>query len=174
MNNYFLEKARAGKVFHAHNTTVGAVTVLSATCTGLILENPYGSGIDCIVESMSFVGSTLTTIAEIGIAVSPAVSTVLSSSTTAMKTFNGKLNGDTTHIGRALVYSIATLSGTPIWFESLASCRDTGAVEGAEAFYRNFEGTLVVPPGMYVAFSTLTAARTGLCSITWAEDAVIA
>ncbi|KKL47831.1 hypothetical protein LCGC14_2331630, partial [marine sediment metagenome] len=73
-----------------------------------------------------------------------------------------------------LAQSIATLSGTPIWFESLASCRDTGAVEGAEAFYRNFEGTLVVPPGMYVAFSTLTAARTGLCSITWAEDAVIA
>lgn len=173
MNNYFLERAREGKVWHAHNTTIGAVTVLSGTCTGLILENPYGSGIDCIVESMSFVGATLTTLAEIGIAVSPSISTVLSASTTAMKTFNGKLAGDSTQIGKGLAYSIATLSSTPVWFESLASCRDTGAVEGAEVFHRNFGGTLIVPPGMYVAFSTLTAARTGLCSITWAEDAVI-
>jgi len=72
-----------------------------------------------------------------------------------------------------LAYSVATLSNTPVWFESLASCRDSGAVEGAEVFHRNFDGTLVLTPGMYVAFSTLTAARTGLCSITWAEDAAI-
>jgi len=169
MNRWFLDQTRKGNVYHSHNTTAGAVTVLHATCTGLVLENPYGSGKDLVVESMSFVGSTLTTIREIGIAISPSVSTVVSATTTAAKSFNGRLNGDTINRPAGLTYSVATLSSTPVWFCPIGNARDTGAVEGAEAFRKSFDGTLIVTPGMFVAFSTLTAAATGLCSITWAE-----
>ena len=173
MNNFFLTETQKGNVYHAHNTTAGAVTVLHATCTGLVIENPYGSNKDLVMESMWFTGSTLATIAEIGIAISPAESTALSGTTTAMKTFNGRLDGDTVSRPAARAYSVATLSSTPVWFCSLASARITGAVEGAETLGKVFDGTVVVAPGMFIAFSTLTAARTGLCSATWAEVDVL-
>ena len=174
MNNFFLEKTREGKMFHSHNTTAGAVTVLHATCTGLVLENPHGSGKDLIVASMSFVGTTLSTIREIGIAVSPSVSTIVSSSTTAAVIHNGKLSGGDFEKGAGLVYSIATLSATPVWLCPLGNARQTTtSVEGAESFVKDFDGTLVVPPGMYIAFCTLTAAATGLCQISWAEADIV-
>jgi len=169
MNNWFLEEARKGNVYHAHNTTAGAVTVLHATCTGLVLENPYGSGKDFVVESASFVGSTLTTIREMGLAVSPASSTVLSATTTAAVIHNGKLGGSNLQRGQARVYSVATLSSTPVWLCPLGNARVTAAIEGLPAMHKNFDGTLVVAPGFFIAFSTLTTATTGLCSMTWAE-----
>lgn len=165
---WFLDQARLGNVYHSHNTTAGAVTVLSATCTGLVLSNPIGSGKDLVVSSMSFVGSTLSTIAEIGVAVSSAVANTVQTGTAAV-VHNGKLNGSDSNIGVGRTFSIATLLSTPVWFRPIGHARITTGVEGSSAFTADFDGTLVVAPGTYVAFSTLTAARTGLCSITWAE-----
>ncbi len=167
-NQWFLDQARLGNVYHSHNTTAGAVTVLSATCTGLVLSNPIGSGKELIVESMSFVGSTLSTIREIGIAVSPSVATAVQTGTAAV-IHNAKLKGSNQALGVGRTFSIATLLTTPVWLRPLGSARVTGAVEGLQAMTAQLDGTVVVTPGTYVAFSTLTAAATGLCSITWAE-----
>ena len=166
---WFLDQARLGNVYHSHNTTAGAVTVLSATCTGLVIENPAGSGKDLVIDSMSFVGSTLTTIREIGIAVSASLSQAGSSTTTAAVIHNGKLNGSNSNIGVGQSFSIATLPAAPVWLRPIGSARVTTAVEGQNAFVADFKGTLVVAPGTFVCFSTLTAAATGLCSATWAE-----
>ncbi len=173
MNDWFLDQARQGNVYHSNNTTAGAVTVLSATCTGLVLSNPIGSGKDLVVDSMSFVGSTLSTIAEIGIAVSSAVATATQTGTAAV-IHNGRLNGSDGNKGVGLTHSIATLLTTPVWLRPIGSARVTGTTEGTQAFVAEFGGSLVVAPGTYVAFSTLTAARTGLCSITWAEADIVA
>jgi len=167
-NQWFLDQARLGNMYHAHNTTAGAVTVLSATCTGLVLSNPLGSNKDLIVDNMSFVGSTLTTIAEIGIAVSSSVAVAVQTGTAAV-IHNAKLKGSNGNVGAGHVFSIATLLSTPVWLRPIGHARITAAVEGSSAFVANFEGSLVITPGTYVCFSTLTAARTGLCSVSWAE-----
>ena len=167
-NEWFSNQARLGNMYHSNNTTAGAVTVLSATCTGLVLSNPLGSGKDLVVDNMSFVGSTLSTIAEIGVAVSSAVAVAVQTGTAAV-VHNAKLRGSNGNVGVGQTLSIATLLSTPVWLRPIGHARITAAVEGSSAFEANFEGSLVVTPGTYVCFSTLTAARTGLCSISWAE-----
>jgi len=169
MDQWFLNEARKGNVYHSHNTTTGEVTVLSATCTGLVLENPYSSGKELVVASMSYTGSTLSTIREIGIAVSSRVRIPVSTSTTAAVIHNGYVSGSNFNNGVGRAYSIATLASTPVWIRPLGSVRVTGAVEGLETITAEFDGTLIVMPGTYVCFSALTAASTGLCSMTWAE-----
>ena len=169
MSDFFVNQAREGNVYHSNNTTAGAVTVLSATCTGLVLENPAGSGKDLVVQSMSFVGSTLSTIREIGVAVSSTISQAGSTSTTAAVIHSGRLSGSNGRNGVGRTYSIATLPAAPVWLRPLGSARVTVAVEGLAAMTADFDGSLIVAPGTLVCFSALTAAATGLCSITWAE-----
>ncbi|KKM69817.1 hypothetical protein LCGC14_1446980 [marine sediment metagenome] len=170
MDQFYLREARLGNVYHSHNTTAGAVTVLSTTCTGLVLANPFNSGKELIVANMSFVGSTLTTIREIGIAVPTEVQeTIVTAGATTANIYNGKLAGAGVNQGVGVTYSIATLTSTPLWFRPLGSARVTNAVEGLGVMSADFDGTVIVPPGFYIAFSTLTAAATGLCSITWVE-----
>ena len=152
MNNYFLEQTRLGNVYHAHNTTKGNITVLSATCTGLVLENPFDSGKEFIVASMSACSADLAATHEVGIAVSTAVSTTLSTTTTAAVIHNGRPAGSNVNKGVGLVYSIATLATVPLWFRPLGSVRDdegTDAEEGCDPIVCDFDGTVVVMPGTY-------------------------
>ena len=165
---WFLDQARLGNMYHSNNTTAGAVTVLSATCTGLALSNPLGSGKNLVVSNMSFVGSTLSTIAEVGVAVSSSVANAVQTGTAAV-VHNAKLAGSNSNLGKGRTFSIATLLSTPVWLRPIGSARVTGTTEGTNAFTASFDGTIIVTPGTYIAFSTLTAARTGLCSISWAE-----
>ena len=173
MNRWFLDEARKGNVYHSHNTTKGAVTVLDITCTGLVLENPFGSKKDLIVANMTALPTGIATIRELGVAVSTSVQDAASTSTTAAVIHNAKLAGADAEVGVGLVYSIAELSSIPIWLQPLGTTKidaGTDGVEGYGAFSTDFDGLLVVTPGTYVAFSSLTGATTALCSITWAED----
>ncbi len=172
MDQWFVDQARQGNVYHSHNTTAGAVTVLNATCTGLVIENPFGSRTNLVIARMSFTGSTLAGIAEMGIAASSLVSETVSTSTTVAVIHNGRLSGSNKNNGVGRSYSIATLATTPVWLRPLASLRQSGGTASDNAtpsLSVDFDGTVIVSPGTYIAFSTLTAARTGLCSITWAE-----
>ncbi|KKM69818.1 hypothetical protein LCGC14_1446990 [marine sediment metagenome] len=172
MDQWFLDQARQGNVYHSHNTTAGAVTVISATCTGLVLENPINSRKNLVVARMSFTGSTLDAIGEMGIAISREVEALLSSTTTAAVIHNGRLSGSNANNGVGRSYSIATLASPPVWLRPLASLRQSGGTEADNAtpsLSVDFDGTAIVTPGTYICFSTLTRARTGLCSMTWAE-----
>ncbi len=176
MSDFFVEQARQGNVYHSHNTTSGAVTVLSATCTGLVIENPFGSGKDLVIQNMSFVGSTLETIREIGVACSATVDTTGSASTTAAVIHNGRNTGSNTDVGVGKSFSIATLPAAPVWLRPAGSPKVTGgapgAIEATNALLVEFDGSFIVTPGTFICFSALTAAATGLCSATWAEVAL--
>lgn len=170
MDSTYLNETRKGNVYHSHNTTKGDVDVLSTSAVGLILVNPFNSGKELTVANMSFVGADLTTIREVGVAVPTEVQeTVVSSGATAAVIHNGKLAGSGVNQGVAKVYSIATLTSTPLWLRPLGSARVTNAVEGLGALSADFDGTVIVPPGFYIAFAALTANANGLCSFTWVE-----
>ena len=169
MDSFYLEEARKGNVYHSHNTTAGAVTVLATTTTGLVLVNPFTSGKELVVANMSFINTTLASIREVGIAVPTDVQETVVSAATAAVIHNGQLAGSGINQGVGKAYSIAELASTPLWFRPLGNIRMTGAVEGLGVMQQNFDGTLIVMPGMYVAFSALTGAVTGMASITWVE-----
>lgn len=168
MNRWFFDQARLGNVYHTHNTTAGAVVVLNATCTGLVLENPFGSGKILVMKSAQFANSTLAAIAEIGLAVSTSVQQAASATTTATVIHNAKLSGSNVNKGVAKTYSIATLASTPVWYRSMGSVELTGSVE-AGINEADLNGDTIIMPGTFICLATLTTARTGMCSFTWAE-----
>ncbi len=173
MNRWFLEQTQKGNVYHSHVTAAKAVTALSATHTGIALENPLGSNQDFVIESICFTDTVLAGISEVGVGIGPALKTVVSASTTATVIHNGKLAGSNRNIGIGLPYSVATLASTPVWLHPIGSPRITGAVEGYSDLTKKFEGTLISAPGMFVCLMALTVVRTGHCSITWAEVDVL-
>ncbi len=171
MDSTYLDEARKGNVYHSHNVTAGIITDISATLTGLVLVNPFTSGKELIVANMSVVGTTLGATREVGIVVPTEVQeTVVTAGATAAVIHNGKLAGSNVNRGVARVYSIATLTSTPLWFRPLGSARVTNAVEGLGAMSTDFDGTVIVPPGFYIAFSAETADVVAICSITWVES----
>jgi|TARA_R100001530_G_scaffold24147_1_gene19636 hypothetical protein len=167
MDKWFYEQALLGNVYHAHNTTAGAVTVIHATYTGLVLSNPVGSNKILVMKNAQFANSTLAAIAEVGLAVSPTTLVAVQTGTAAI-IHNAKLSGSDSNSGRGQVFSIATLLTTPVWYRSMGSVELTGSVESGinEA---NLNGDTLVTPGHYICITTLTTARTGMCSMTWAE-----
>jgi len=169
MNEWFMDEARKGNVYHAHNTTHGDVTVIHATNTGLVLENPMGSGKDLVIAQATFVGTTLGNIGEFGLVTGPERSAGGSASLTAATVHNARLGGAGRTTGVAFCSSVATLPATPIWIRPMGSSRQTGAVSGASYFVADFDGTLIVAPGTFIAFATLTTKKAGLGSFTWAE-----
>ena len=169
MDKWFFDQARLGNVYHSHNTTHGAITVLSATSTGLMIENPYGSGKILVMKNGEVTGTTLSTIRQVGVAVASAVTVALSATTTAAVIHNAKLQGSNIDTGVGRSYSIATLASTPVWYKNMGNLRVTAAVTGESALKVDFNGDTIVMPGTFIAFATLTAAADGLCSFTWAE-----
>lgn len=167
-NQWFQDQARLGNMYHSHNTTTGLVTVIHATSTGLMLFNPIGSAKDLVVDKATFVGTTLGAIGQIGIAVSPTKLTANATGTAAV-VHNAKVSGSDANKGVATVLSICTLGTTPVWLRSIGASRITGSQDGNGAFEADFNGTLVVPPGMYIGFAALTTTRAGLMSFSWAE-----
>ncbi len=172
MDDWFLTEARKGNVYHGCNTATKDITVLSATCTGLVLENPYGSGKQFVIAKMAVTGVTLTTIRPIGVIVSSIVEETLSTGVTADIIHNARPTGSNADTGKGLIYNVATLASTPVWLRPLCTpMEDTGAnsVHALAVIEANFDGTLIVSPGTYVGFSTLTTASAALCAIIWAE-----
>lgn len=168
MDKWFYEQARLGNVYHSHNTTTGLVTVLSATCTGLVLSNPIGSGKLLVMKnakaSSSVVGAAICTI---GLAVNPSKATAVQTGTAAV-VHNGLNSGSNANNGVANPLTIATLLTVPVWYRSMGTFPITGGVEG-NSFSTDFDGDTIVQPGGYIAFSTLTTTRNAMLSMTWAE-----
>lgn len=168
-DQWFLDQARLGKVYTASSAASGAFTVIHATSTGLTLENPHGSRKDLVVKSAKFTSISLTTIGEVGLAVNPSLSTVVSSTTTAAVIHNARNEGSDIKTGVGLAYTIATLSSTPVWLEIQGNGNITGNLGGFNALSFTPNGCIIVPPGSYLTWASLTVVRNGIASFMWAE-----
>ena len=168
-DKWFSDQARLGNMFSSHNTTAGAVTVISATATGLIISNPLGSGKDLVMKEARFSGTTLAAAATIGLVVSPTRLDVVQTGTAAV-IHNNKLAGSNSGGSVANALSIATLLTTPVWYREMGKLEITANVSAGGAI-AEMNGDTIVPPGFYIALATLTTARTGMASFTWAEVA---
>lgn len=168
-NNWFMDQARLGNVYSTSPAAEGVFTVIHATSTGLSLENPFGSGKDLIVKSAKFVSTLVTTIGEVGLAVNPTVSTVISGTATAAVIHNGRNTGSDANVGVALAWTIAVLPSTPVWMELQGTGIITNNLGGFQALSFEPDGWCIVPPGSYLTWASLTVVRTGVASFVWAE-----
>lgn len=168
MNQWFLDQARLGNMYHACSAGAVTLSTVNVTLTGLALSNPPGSGKNLIVESVGFAPSTAPAGASVvGIAISTAPDETATIHTTPMVIHNAKAAGDTT-AGVAFADAAATLPSTPLWFRPMA-----GVVAGSSITPTKYkdetQGSIIIVPGAQLSLSYLTTAAIGIASITWVE-----
>lgn len=166
---WFLEQARLGNMYHACSAGAVTLSTVSATCTGLALSNPFGSGKNVIVKRVSFQPSTAPAgAAVVGLAISPAVSQTAVVHTTPAVIHNAIANGSNLNVGVASVDVAATLPAAPVWLRPIG-----GVVAGSSItpgkYTEEVNGEIILPPGTNLSLSYLTTAAVGIASVTWAE-----
>lgn len=167
--DWFLEQARLGKMFHACSTGAVTLSTVSATCTGLVLTNPYGSGKRLVVAKVRFAPSTAPAgAAVVGLAVSPAVSTTAVTHTTPAVVHNALTYGSNINVGAGVVDSAATLPAAPVWFRPIGGVVAASSISPG-MYVDETDGEIILVPGTNLSLSYLTTAAVGIASITWVE-----
>ena len=170
-NEWFLEQARLGNMYHACSNGAVTLSTVNATCTGLALSNPPGSGKKLVVKTVSFQPSTAPAgAAVVGLAISPAPHTTAVTHTTPAVIHNSIMTGSDANLGVGRVDVSATLPNTPVWL------RPMGGVVAASSnhpgkYTEEVNGEIILPAGTHLSLSYLTTAAIGIASVTWVEVA---
>jgi hypothetical protein len=167
--DWFIEQARLGNMYHACSAGAVTLTTVNATCTGLSLSNPYGSGKNLVIAKVRFQPSTAPAgAAVVGLAISPAVIETATTHTTPAVIHNSIMVGSNLKVGVGKADVSSTLPSTPVWL------RPFGGVVAASSitpgmYVDDTKGEIILPPGTHLSLSYLTTAAIGIASITWVE-----
>lgn len=163
------DQARLGNVYSAANQTAATLSALSTTATGLILSNPYGSGKNLAIITVTWAFSTAPAGASVvGIAMSPSVSQTQVTHTTPATVQNNLLAGTQGPVGVGKVDVAATTVGTPVWIRQLGG--PVAASQINPPYIRDdIDGALILVPGTSIQLAYTTTAAVGFGSITWLE-----
>lgn len=168
-NEWFLEQARLGNMYHACSAGAVTLSTVSATCTGLALSNPYGSGKNLVVKTVSFQPSTAPAgAAVVGLAISPAVSPTAVTHTTPAVIHNAITTGSNLNVGVASVDVSATLPAAPVWLRPMGGVVAASSISPGK-YTEEINGEIILPPGTNLSLSYLTTAAVGIASCTWVE-----
>ncbi len=166
---WFLEQARLGNMYHSCSTGAVTLSTVSATCTGLALSNPYGSGKNLVVKKVRFAPSTAPAGASVvGLAISPAVSTTAVTHTTPAVIHNALMTGSNVDTGVGLVDSSATLPAAPVWLRPIGGVVAASSISPG-MYVDETNGEIILPPGTNLSLSYLTTAAVGIAEYTWVE-----
>lgn len=163
----FYNLARNGYIFHASNQAAVALSLLSATATGLILSNPVNSSVNLALLQVC-----------VAIATAPAAASTLhlcfgpQSATNVVHTTPGVIIPGvvgTPVKGQAFVDTSATLPATPVIVRAIGGgC--VGASTINTAFIKDdIDGGIILPPGTSINIASLTTAVSVVASFVWAE-----
>ena len=168
LHGKYYEAVKAGRVFVACNQAAVAVTAAMATTyTGLVVENPATSGKDLVMLRF---GYTATIAAPVAATVLGLMTGLDAGDAAAAITPRNRYVGGPASV--AIVDNGCTLTGTPV-LEQVFSQVGTGATTVplvAQPCEIDLDGSLIIPPGYYVAvysFAANTAAF--IFSLMWEE-----
>ncbi len=171
-SDWFLEQARLGNMYHSCSTGAVTLSTVSATCTGLVLSNPIGSGKYLVVEKVRFAPSTAPAGASVvGLAISASVQTTEVVHTTPAVIHNAICTGSNLNVGVAKVDSAATLGAAPVWLRPMGSVVAASSIT-PDMYVDETKGDIILPPGTNLSFSYLTTAAVGIGAFSWAEVAI--
>jgi hypothetical protein len=167
--DWFLEQARLGNMYHACSAGAVTLSTVSTTCTGLALSNTYGSGKLLVVQQVSFAPSTVPANASVvGIAIHTAISTTDTTHTTPMVIHNAIASGNVSGGPAGRADAAATLASTPLWLRPMAAVVANSSITPAK-YNEVINGSIIIPPGGCLSLSYLTTAALGIAAITWVE-----
>jgi uncharacterized Zn-binding protein involved in type VI secretion len=159
--------AKLGQVYNACSITAGLCTGLSTTYTGLVVWNPYGSGVNLLVYDFCAAASAIPAgLSELMISVTGSVSQANPTSTTAATLLAAKVGASV--LSKATPFTIATLPVVNVNYRVIPGSVTATAVT-TPSYYAKIDGSLVVVPGTGYMVSFTTTALTAQYSTTWAE-----
>jgi hypothetical protein len=164
----YYETTLRGAGFSAANQAAQAISVALATAyTGLLLYNPIGSGVNLVPNKIKFALSVApAAIATLGLISGYAATGGVTAQTTPVAP-TGNIIGASA--GKGIALSSATIV-TPVWKTAFVD-GFTAAALPAPSPVIDLEGSILIPPGGFVAIGALTAV-TGLGWISWEEISI--
>lgn len=163
----YYEQAYRGNVFFAANTAAQALSVASATYTGLAVANPAGSGKNLALLDVTFGLQTLQTgFSAVVLGYAPTVALTVGSSAGPLSTIVGAGTASVAKVGAS-----AALGAAPTIARILAGAQwvTTGTTSNIQIVKDEVAGILIVPPGQLICIEAITTAVAGLAHMTWAE-----
>lgn len=170
----YQEAVLSGNTFTASNTAVQALSLNSATATGLVLSNPLGSGKNLVLLEVCIAVASLPAGQSNFVLTAnnnPAAAATVH--TTPITPKNALLGGST---GVGLVDSAATLPVAPTIIRAIGGgCAATIAASTTWTPFIKDEvaGAVVLAPGTTVSLQALTTAISVVASFTWEEVAIV-
>jgi len=171
LHGKYTEQTRSKHVYHAASQAATTTTVaLATTYTGLCLSNPAASGKNLI----PLMFSAALSVAPAGIAPMAVMAGYLAAGvtthTTPLTIYNGFLADATAAVGKAdaACTLVGSGSGAPHVVMPFLGGFTAGALFGTSPAICELHGSIIIPPGGWVAIYTLTVA-VGLFGVIWEE-----
>lgn len=165
LNGRYYEQCYRGNVFTGANTAAQALSVASATYTGLAVSNPTGSGKNLVILDIACaVDSATAGVGTIVAGYAAAVTLTAGSSTGPLSNIVGNAAGSVAKVGAS-----ATLGAAPTIIRPLFGVTATTAVQVVGPVKDDVGGMIIVPPGQLICLEATGTAISVLASITWAE-----
>lgn len=167
MNARYYNLVYNGLVFTTANSGAQALSVASATFTGLALGNPVGSG-----KNLALLDITLGLAAALAAVSTPVLASaavVALTAGTAVGPNNALIGGGLASVAK--VGASATLGAAPVVIRPLQGFQWVTAGTGEAACYTKDDigGAIIIPPGQLVCIEALVAAVSVVAAFTWAE-----
>lgn len=166
----YQEAVSKGNVFNSANTAVQALSVNSATATGLVLSNPLGSGKNIVLLEVCISAASLPAGQSSFVLTAnnnPAAAAVVH--TTPITPKNALLGGAT---GVGLTDSAATLPAAPTVVRAIGGgpAATIAASTSWPAMIKDeVAGAIILAPGTAISLQALTTAISAVASFTWEE-----
>ncbi len=155
---------RSNRYSVANQAAVTTTAALATTFTGLVLGNPSNSPVNLVLDKFAA--------AQFAVGAAGAIGIMGGASTTAI---TGTLTVQNRKMGGSVGYGVASAGqtiGTPVLldvFGSIGSLATTGyGIENG--IYVDLDGSLIVPPGYFVAsYTTIVTTSALIFSFGWSE-----
>ena len=162
----YYEQNYRGLVFSTANSGAQALSVASATYTGLALGNPAGSGKNFILLDVSFgVAAALTAACSVALAYDGIVALTAGTAVGPTSMLVGSSAASVAKVGAS-----ATLGAAPTVIRPLGGTGwVTATAQGQFQTKDEIAGAIIIAPGQLVCIEALVAAVTVVAAMTWAE-----
>ena len=165
------DEAKAGSILMAHNTGAQAVSAaLTTTYTGLCISNPIGSGVNLVMLGCNYALSVAPAgIASLHLIAGYSESTNVTHTTpiTTPGIRSTKIGSGGASVAKA---DSAATTVSPTYLMAMGSGFTAGALYATTPNWIDLKGSIVVPPGGWIAWGALTAV-TGFGAFMWKEVA---
>lgn len=168
----FHDAIRRGRTFFACNSALQALSVNSATATGLVLTNPAASGFNLEILQISIAIASAPA-AQANLILTGTLLTTAAANTTHTTPLVVKnaLIGSAFAVGVGLCDSAATVP-TPAALRAIGGGpAATGSVNTAY-ICDNLDGIITLAPGCVISLQAMTTAITVVASIVWEESPI--